>query len=151
MRFNKIIAFGLIGLFLGIGFYYLEDSGFFQRWHKLSNPSDEIINMFSTNILPDIFDSSHPIQPCDYSFHEFSILWNPPKNIAECGQDIFRATDGYMRRSYIMDPNGDVWLWSKLWYAYTTFNNMIVFPIIGLVLGIIIGFIPTKRHIQKNS
>jgi hypothetical protein len=73
MRFIKVIALGIIGLFLSIGWFQLDTSGYFERWQKLSKPSAEVLNLFSQRTAPDEYGNP---QPCDQSSPEFSFLSN---------------------------------------------------------------------------
>jgi hypothetical protein len=81
MRIAKIIGFGAIGLFIGLGLLNIIESGYFQRWKKLSTPPHNVSEYFSTDKEKNSPSPVKITKPCDYLSPEFSILSNSPQNI----------------------------------------------------------------------
>jgi hypothetical protein len=147
MRFIKVIALGIIGLLLGIALFQLDTSGYFERWHKLSNPPAEVLNLFSPGIAPDEYGNP---QPCDESSTEFSFLSNTPKEIVGCIQRIDRAADATTRTVYVTNGDREIWMWSYFDYAYDYYAKRIYFPTIGLTFGVVIALFMNKRASNKQ-
>ena len=143
MRSIKIIVFVVIGLFFGIGWFQLDTSGYFERWQKLTEPSTEILNLFSPGIVPDEYGNP---QVCDFSLPEFSFLSNHPKEIAECIQQINMEAEANTRTVYVIDSNGEVWRWSYFSYAYDYYAKRIILPAVGMVFGLFIGLLASRQN-----
>ena len=142
MRFIKVLALGIIGLLLGIGWFQLDTSGYFERWEKLPNPPAEVLSLFSPGKVPDEYGNP---QVCDQASPEFSFLSNTPREIADCIQRIDRAADANTRTVYVRDENGQVWTWSYFDYAYYYYAKRITLPTIGFSFGLLIGLLRNKR------
>lgn len=147
MRSVKVIALGIFGLLLGIGWFQLDTSGYFERWQILSNPTAEVLNLFSAETAPDEYGNP---QPCDQSSAEFSFLSNPPKEIVDCIQRIDRAADANTRTVYVTNKGGEVWMWSYFDYAYDYYAKRIYFPTIGLIFGIVTALFMNRRASGKQ-
>ena len=147
MRFLLILVFALIGLLLGIGWFHLDTSGFFEKWNLLPNPSTEILTLFSPGTIPDEFGNP---KDCDYSFPEFTFPSNHPKIIENCVQRIDRAADAYTRTVYIIDGKGEFWTWSHFSYVYDEELKKIVFPLIGISIGVVPGVLINRYFKNKH-
>jgi hypothetical protein len=146
MQVIKIIAFAAIGLFLGYVFWNLTESGYFQRWEKLSPPPQNIPEYFS---LGEEQSSPSPIKiikPCDYSFPEFSILSNSPQNMVDCVQRSEMYPDGYGRFASVLDGDGNVWQWTYITTAYDSLGSMLCWSGLGLLFGVIIAIVAKKPN-----
>ena len=147
MRFIKVIALGIIGLLLGIGWFQLDTSGYFERWQILSNPPTEVLDLFSQESAPDEYGNP---QPCDQSSPEFSLLSNAPSEIDNCIQRIDRAADANTRTVYVTNRNGEVWMWSYFDYAYNYYAKRMYFPMIGFTLGVLTALFINKQTLNKH-
>jgi hypothetical protein len=142
MRFIKVIALGIIGLLLGIGWFQLETSGYFERWERLPNRPAEVLELFSPEISADEYGNP---QTCDRSSPEFSFLSNTPNEIANCVQRIDRAADANFRTVYVIDESGEVWTWSYFDYAYYYYAKRIIFPTIGFIFGLLTASLLSRQ------
>ena len=147
MRFIKVITLGTIGLLLGIGWFRLDTSGYFEHWQKLSNPTAEVLDLFSQRTAPDEYGNP---QPCDHSSAEFSFLSNAPKEMVDCIQRIDRSADANTRTVYVINKDREAWKWSYVDYAYDYFAKMIYFPAIGLIFGAAIALLMNRRASNKQ-
>src|SRR6266508_1538141 len=147
MRFIKVIALGIIGLLLGLALFQLDTSGYFERWQRLSNPSADVLNLFSQRTTPDEYGNP---QPCDESSAEFSFLSNTPKEIVDCIQRLDRAADANTRTVYVTNKDGEVWMWSYFDYAYDYYAKRIYCPMIGFAFGIVTALFINKRASNKQ-
>jgi hypothetical protein len=147
MRFFIVFALGIIGLLLGITLFQLDTSGYFERWHQLTNPTDSVLDLFSQKTTPDEY--GNPIL-CDESSPEFSLLSNTPKRIVDCIQRIDRAADATTRTVYITRENGEVWTWSYFDYAYAYYAKRIYFPATGFVFGVVAALFIIKKRLPIN-
>lgn len=119
MRFIRVIALGIIGLLLGIVLFQLDTSGYFERWHKLSSPSNEVLDLFSQKTTPDEYGNP---TPCDESSSEFSFPSNAPKEMVDCVQRIDRAADAKTRTVYATNKDGEAWTWSSHFPLFLSTN-----------------------------
>jgi hypothetical protein len=142
MRYIRVIAFGIIGLVLGIGWFQLDTSGHFERWEKMPNPSSEILSLFSPGIVPDEYGNP---QPCESSSPEFSFMSNTPKEIAGCVQKVDMAADASTRTVFVINENGELWTWSYFDYSYYYYAKRVFIPTIGFILGLLTAFLFNRR------
>jgi hypothetical protein len=149
MRVNSIIGYGATGLLLGLGIFYLDTSGYFERWEKLPNPTVEDVSFVSTEIPPP-GHGPNSNKPCDFSTIEFSFVINPPKQIQKCVQVVYRAAEAYTNLTLIIDTNGNYWRWSHFSYAMEEFIKSIFYPICGLAFGLGIGLASLLRVAFKR-
>jgi len=148
MRSIRVPAFAIIGLLLGIGWFHLDTSGYFERWEKLVNPSADVLGIFSQRTFPD--DYGNP-QTCDYSSPEFSFLSNTPEDIEDCVQRLDMAADANTRTVYVVDNHGEIWMWRYFSYAYDYYTKRIIFPIVSIVFGLLIGLLTNRRALHKQQ
>jgi len=136
MTCKRIILFAVLGLFLAIVFLKTSEADYFERWEKLPTVSDEVISYFS------ITDNEFEHPPCDYSSPEFSFLSNSPDDVADCAQYIIWYPEGSDRNVYVLDSEGNLWVWSHR--SVLNFYLLILAPINGVVFGAIIAILTTK-------
>ncbi len=146
MRLITIIAFGIIGIFLGIGLFHLDDSGYFQHWQRLLAAPANISDIFSPESPQYDYPHVQYTKPCNYSSPEFSILANPPKNIVDCIQESEMYADGGTRSAQVIDRSENIWEWSHFTYAYDEQTKMILLPVFGCAIGIVIALFITKQQ-----
>ena len=151
MKIVKIIAFGAIGLFLGLGLSSIIESGYFQPWKKLSAPPPNMSAYFSVG---EEQNSPTPVKitkPCDFSSPEFSLLSNSPKNIVDCIQRSEVYPDGYGRFASVLDSDGNVWEWAHVVTASDSLSSMICLPSLGLLIGVVIALLAKRQNGIKNA
>jgi hypothetical protein len=150
MRSIRVPALAIIGLLLGLGWFQLETSGYFERWELLVNPSAEVLSAFSQRNFPDEYGNP---RTCDFSSPEFSFLINAPEDIADCVQRLDMAADANTRTVYVIDNHGEIWIWRYFSYAYDYYAKRIIFPSVGIVFGLLIGLLSKRRvpHRQQFS
>ena len=146
MQFKRLVLFGMIGLSLGYGLFLLDNTGVLQRWKQVSNPSNEILNLFALEALPGSSDGVEFIKPCKKPSPELFTLWKSPKDSAACVQRIVRESDVYARSTFVMDKNNNIWMWQNSWYAYEEESRKVFFPMFGSVMGIMIALIANRRR-----
>ena len=149
MNLYRIALFAIAGLFLAVFFYNITDDGYFERWKKNPNVSqDDLDYYFSIND-----EESFENPPCDDSSPEFSFISNSPKNIVDCAQNIVWYPEGNYRSVYVIDGEGNYWGW----FHESIMNLYMIFwlPVIGLGLGALVGAIivdkTTKLPQDGNS
>jgi hypothetical protein len=147
MHFIKVIALGITGLLLGIAWFQLDTSGYFERWQRLSNPPAEVLDLFSQITTPDEYGNP---QPCAESSAEYSFFSNAPKEIVDCIQRIDRAADANWRTVYVKNNDEEVWMWSYFDYAYDYYAKRIYFPMIGFAFGMVTAFFMNRRASNKG-
>lgn len=134
MRFIRIIAFSIIGLYLVVGIRDFFEAGYLQRWEKLSPTQQEEINKYFSAKNEQRFSENAKIKkPCDYSQPEFSFLSNSPKNITDCVHFTEMYAEGVKKYTFVRDSKGNIWEWSFLYIL--NWNSLICFPAIGLFGG----------------
>jgi len=151
MKIVKMIAFGVIGLFIGLGFLTITESGYLQRWRKLSTPPQNVSEYFSAG---EEQNSPSPVKitkPCDYSSPEFSILSNSPQNTVDCVQRYEIYSDGYGRFASVLDNNGNVWEWAHVVTAYDSLSTGVCLPSLGLFVGVVIAFLANRPTGGDNA
>ena len=146
MKFQRLVLFGIIGLCLGYGLFLLDNSGVLQRWQQISNPSYEIQGLFTPEELPEIVDGVEFIKPCEKSSPELITLWKSLKTNNACVQKIIREADTYARSTFVMDKDGNIWMWQHSWYAYAEESRKISFPAFGSIIGIVVAQIANKHR-----
>jgi hypothetical protein len=144
MRLERIILFGIAGIFLAFFFYNFADKGYIERWRKNPSISQEDLDFYfsATN------NESDEFPPCDYSAPEFSFLSNAPKNIKQCAVNIIWYPEGYDRTVYIIDSNNNYWVWSHK--SILNLYALLWTPIIGFVLGAVIAMV-TSQTFQNTD
>lgn len=141
MKILRAVVFGIVGLLIGFSFANAAVSGYFVRWELASIPSEKIDALFDVEEeMSGPRSATKYTKPCDYTKPEFSFLSNSPKFIEDCMQEYEQYPEGAGRWAYVLDNNGNVWRWEHTSYYDGPINNMICFPGLGLLLGIIIGF-----------
>jgi len=149
MNVGKIFGYAITGMLISISLYNLIDNGYFTRWAKKADYdtlSDFQYYLSLTN------EDSFENPPCDYSSPAFSIISNRPKNIETCVQNIIWYPEGDDHTIYVIDDKGDYWKWSH--FSIMNLYNMFWIPVIGLLLGALIGFIAatqTAQHLQEDN
>ncbi len=138
MRLDRIILFGIAGIFLAFFFYNFADKGYFERWRKNPNISQEDLDYYfsATN------SESDEYPPCDHSAPEFSFLSNAPKNIVKCAVNMIRYPEGYDRTVYIIDSDNNYWVWSH--ESILNLYALIGIPIIGFILGAVTAIVTAQ-------
>jgi hypothetical protein len=151
MRIVKIIGFGAIGLFIGLGLLNIIESGYFQRWKKLSTPPHNVSEYFSTDKEKNSPSPVKITKPCDYLSPEFSILSNSPQNIVDCIQRSEIYPDGYGRFVFVLDNNGSVWEWAHVVTAYDSLSTGVCLPGSGLFIGVAIALLANRQNGRNNA
>ena len=143
MSNKRFVLFAIGGFFLSIFLYNAYDAGYFERWEKMTNVSQEVIGYFS------ITDHELENPSCDYSSPEFSFISNSPRNIVDCAQNIMRYAEGNYRDVYVLDNEGNYWIWSHM----SDMNLIALFcvSIFGSLVGIVIGVITAKPDQKDES
>lgn len=144
MRLERIILFGTTGILLAFFFYNSADKGYFERWRKNPNISQEDLDYYfsATNNEYDEYP------PCDYSAPEFSFLSNAPKNIVKCAVYMIWYPEGYDRTVYILDSNNNYWVWSHK--SILNLYALMWTPFIGFILGAVIAIV-TAQTFQNTG
>jgi hypothetical protein len=146
MKLQRLVLFGVIGLCLGYGLFLLDNSGVRQRWQQIANPSNEVQDLFALEELPESADGVEFIKPCEKSSPELLTLWKSPKTNTDCVQRIIREADTYARSTFVMDKDGNIWMWQHSWYAYREESRKVFFPMSGSIIGIVVALIANKRR-----
>ena len=144
MRLERIILFGIAGIFLAFFFYNFADKGYIERWRKNPSISQEDLDFYFSATISE----SDEFPPCDYSAPEFSFLSNAPKNIKQCAVNIIWYPEGYDRTVYIIDSNNNYWVWSHK--SILNLYALLWTPIIGFVLGAVIAMV-TSQTFQNTD
>jgi hypothetical protein len=165
----------VIGLGLAIAGNRYIAGGCSSNWHKLATPpvefSELVIsaygNVFATTPAGETYRCSEwkdecwvpdtvpedvvtpeveITDPCDFSSSEFSFLVGAPRNSIDCVQDFKMYADGFVRHTYVLDQDGNVWGWSHCGSVYDTRCYLCLsIPVLGSVaLGFAVGIVTSK-------
>jgi hypothetical protein len=181
MRCVTVFIGGIIGLVLGIFTAYLVDNGYFVRWQKIlpsSQKATELgplgdsafyIKITDNNYyyvsrprhelrgplkeLPDSCNNCIIPTPCVYSSTEFSILANHPVNVITCFHIQLYIDNPEIWTSYTiaLDRKGNCWDWSFNNFGYLSLGLFCFFPLIGLIIGAVIGIILISQHRKSKQ
>src|SRR5689334_9257850 len=147
MQIIKIIAFGTIGFFLGIGILYIHGAGFFESCQKQVSPYDDIAEYFSGTNNQDSSTEDRITNQCDYSFPEFSFISNHPTKIVDCAQITTLYPEAIGRKTLVRDANGAIWEWSYI--GYLGLDEIACWPSLGIFFGVVVA-ISTKKSVQAS-
>ncbi len=137
MQIIRIIVFGTIGFFLGIGILYLHEAGFFEAWQKEAAPPNDMQAYFSGARNQDNSAGGTITNHCDYSLPEFSFISNHPAKIVACAQVTQLYPEAIGRHTFVRDGNGDIWDWSYM--SYMSLGEVVSWPSVGIIFGIIVA------------
>jgi hypothetical protein len=176
MRILTIIFLSLIGLISGYGIGSIRENGYFVKWEKLAPPPDKIteiiphggypiyIKISNGNtyryenwhsqgwveaVVPKESNPFEVIKPCNYSSPEFTFLSEYPHNINECIQVKVMYADGFIRYTFILDKDGNIWQWDLTRTPDSLFR-LISLSCVGVLFGVIIGLI-SVNFIHQNK
>ena len=179
MQTIRIIAIGIAGFILGLGLFLIDNNGYFQYWQNLPSPPQEISEIIPAG-APSFFiktldgstyyysswhnegwlqktvptDFVNPFEvtrPCDFSSPEFSLLTNSPPKIKDCVQETTLYADGSTQYTLAIDGKGNIWEWKHTTTAYDSLNQIIFFPFIGLLFGIVIAILTNPAKISERK